>query len=161
MILSAETARYWADTIQVAMVSGGICVALPLTTVWMIVRYRTKSMERKMDILMKAVENGQQVDPALLTKVDGGKGRIKRNILNRLTYGSIAALVGVVLYVLPVILGPCNSVQNTQERNAPYFIFGAVFLAAGVGLLISYFVGRKMLAGEMAAEEAEISKGQK
>ena len=158
MILSAGTAKIWSEAILSFVIAGGICVALPITIVWMALRYRTKTMERKMDILMKAVENGQQIDPALLTKAESGKGMIKKNILNRLLYGIIAALAGVFLYLLPVFLGPCNNVLNTQTRNETYFFIGAFFLAIGIGLLTSYFVGRKMLAKEMTAEEAELSE---
>ncbi len=139
---------------------GGVCVVLPIWVVSLVMKARTRKMDRKMDILMKAVETGQQVDPALLVTAEEGNGKykLKKNILNRLAFGSIATLFGIILYLIPVILGPANSVPVTQGRNLPFFVIGAFCLAIGLGLLISYFVGRKMLAKEIEAEEAELAK---
>ena len=87
MILAANTAVYWTNMFETVVLIGGTCVALPIVIVWLVVRARTQKMNRKMDILMKAVENGQQVDPALLVtaEVGGGKYQLKKNLLNRLT----------------------------------------------------------------------------
>ena len=139
---------------------GGVCVVLPIWVVSLVMKARTRKMDRKMDILMKAVETGQQVDPALLVTAEEGNGKykLKKNILNRLAFGSIATLFGVILYLIPVLLGPAHSAQATQSRNVGFFVIGAFCLAIGLGLLISYFVGRKMLAKEIEAEEAELAK---
>ena len=139
---------------------GGVCVVLPIWVVSLVMKARTRKMDRKMDILMKAVETGQQVDPALLVTAEEGNGKykLKKNILNRLAFGSIATLFGVILYLIPVLLGPAHSASATQARNVGFFVIGAFCLAIGLGLLISYFVGRKMLAKEIEAEEAELAK---
>ncbi len=112
---------------------------------------RTRKMDRKMDILMASVEKGQQVDPALLVAAEEGNGKykLKRNILNRLVFGSIFSLLGAVLFIIPVLLGPSTSAIAAQKRNSAFFVIGAILLAVGAGLLISYFVGRKMLAKEI------------
>lgn len=139
---------------------GGVCVVLPIWVVSLVMKARTKKMDRKMDILMRVVETGQQVDPALLVTAEEGNGKykLKKNILNRLAFGSIATLFGVILYLIPVFLGPAQNVPVTQGRNIQFFVIGAFCLAIGLGLLISYFVGRKMLAKEIEAEEAELAK---
>lgn len=146
--------------LQILVSVGGTCVVLPIWVVTLVMKARTRKMDRKMDILMASVEKGQQVDPALLVAAEEGNGKykLKRNILNRLAFGSIFSLLGSVLFIIPVLLGPSTSAIATQSRNSAFFVIGAILLAVGAGLLISYFVGRKMLAKEIESEEAELAK---
>lgn len=146
--------------LQMLVSVGGICVVLPIWVVTLVMKARTRKMDRKMDILMASVEKGQQVDPALLVAAEEGNGKykLKRNILNRLAFGSIFSLLGAFLFIIPVLLGPSTSAIATHSRNSVFFVIGAILLAVGAGLLISYFVGRKMLAKEIEAEEAELAK---
>lgn len=138
----------------------GTCVIMPIWIISLIMKAVTRKMDRKMDVLMATVEKGQQIDPALLVAAEEGNGKykLKRNILNRLAFGSIFSLLGVILFIIPVLLGPGVHMLNTQQRNSAFFIVGAISLAIGAGLLISYFAGRKLLAKEMEAEETELVK---
>lgn len=160
MIFVMSNLHHLFNFLEMLVSVGGICVVLPIWVVTLVMKARTKKMDRKMDILMASVEKGQQVDPALLVAAEEGNGKykLKRNILNRLAFGSIFSLLGAVLFIIPVILGPSISAIATENRNMPFFIIGAIPLAIGIGLLISYFVGRKMLAKEMEAEEADLAK---
>ena len=157
MILAANTAIYWTNMFETVVIIGGICVALPIVIVWFVVKARTQKMNRKMDILMKAVESGQQVDPALLVtaEVGGGKYQLKKNILNRLTWGSIMSLLCIMSFLIPVFL---NRSDLSVEFKFTMYVIGGVSCAVGIGLLISYFVGQKMLAKEIEAEEAEMTQ---
>ena len=193
MILAANTAAYWTKMFETVVIIGGICVALPIVIVWFVVNARTQKMNRKMDILMKAVESGQQVDPALLVtaevgggkyqmkknrkmdilmkavengqqvdpallvtaEVGGGMYQLKKNILNRLTWGSIMSLLCIMSFLIPVFL---NRSDLSVEFKFTMYVIGGVSCAVGIGLLISYFVGKKMLAKEIEAEEAEMTQ---
>ena len=144
MILSTGSATeivpYVTTLIESIVAIGGVCVALPIVIVWMVVRARTQRMDKKMEILMKAVENGQQVDPALLVTAETGgkKNSLKKNILNRLLVGACLTISGMLAIVL-------------------FCIFGALIcLSVGIGFLISYFVGRNFLAKEIAIEEKQL-----
>ena len=156
MILAAYTAAYWTNMFETVVIIGGTCVALPIVIVWLVVRARTQKMNRKMDILMKAVESGQQVDPALLVTAETGEGKyqLKKNILNRLAWGSFLTLLGIILFMIPTL---CFA-DMLHTLKMTFITTGGVSCAAGVGMLISYFVGRKMLAKEMEAEEAEMTQ---
>ena len=153
MILSTETVRYLTNLIENLFIMGGICVALPITVVWLITRYRTKKMERKMDVLMKTVENGQQVDPALLTSMQEGEGkaRLKNNLLNRLASGIFFTLGGVSLIITMIV-----NYFVKEYLNMGVIFIGSVCASLGAGILVSYFVGRKLLAKEIEAEENTI-----
>ena len=157
MILAANTAFYWTSMFETVVLIGGTCVALPIVIVWLVVRARTRKMNRKMDILMKVVENGQQVDPALLVtaEVGGGMYQLKKNILNRLTWGSIMSLLCIMSFLIPVFF---NRSDLSVGFKLSMYVIGGGSCAVGIGLLISYFVGRKMLAKEMEEEEEEMTQ---
>ena len=153
MILStgsaAQVAFHVTDAIETIVSIGGVCVALPIVIVWMVVRARTQRMDKKMEILMKAVENGQQVDPALLVTAETGgkKNSLKKNILNRLLVGACLTISGMLAIVLFCIYG--------GVKIEPYLI-ALICLSVGIGFLISYFVGRNFLAKEIAIEEKQL-----
>lgn len=137
-----------ADLIQSVVAMLGICVALPITIVAMLTKSRSRKIDRKMDILEKAVENGLRVDPALLVVADEGDGKykLKKNLLNRLTFGIALTLVGGLLIVF------------SDVESLVFFItlIGIACSAIGLGLLVSYFVGRRMLAPEIKKEEEKL-----
>lgn len=45
-----------------------------------------------------------------------------------------------------------------DDTLAPLLIFGGISLAVGIALFIGFFVGRKMLAKEMEAEEKSLEQ---
>lgn len=152
MILStgsaAQVASHVTDALETIVTVGGVCVALPIVIVWMVVRARTQRMDKKMEILMKAVENGQQVDPALLVTAETGgrKNSLKKNILNRLLVGACLTILGVSAIILFCIYG--------NLKFEPYLV-AVICISVGTGFLISYFVGRNFLAKEIAIEEKQ------
>ena len=44
----------------------GICVVLPILVVWLNLRSKNLAIDKKAAVLMKAIENGMEVDPNLL-----------------------------------------------------------------------------------------------
>lgn len=157
MILStgsaAQVAFHVTDAIETIVAIGGVCVVLPIVIVWMVVRARTHSMDKKMEILMKAVENGQQVDPALLVTAQTGsrKYSLKKNILNRLLFGVIFSMAGLMLLIVTVLSG-----SKVIYMDKFSLLLSLLFISIGAGLLISYFIGRRLLAKEMEIEEKEL-----
>ena len=153
MILSTEgavnIAYYWSSLFETIVAVGGVCVALPIVIVWMVVRARTHRMDKKMEILMKAVENGQQVDPALLVTAETGgrKNSLKKNILNRLLIGACLTITGVSAIVLFCIYG---------DVKIEAYLIALICLSVGIGFLISYFVGRNFMAKECEIEEKQL-----
>ena len=157
MILSTQgavqIAYYWSSLLETIFIIGGVCVVLPIVIVWMVVRARTHRMDKKMEILMKAVENGQQVDPALLVtaQTGGRKYSLKKNILNRLLFGAIFSMAGLMLLIVTVL-----SASKVIYMDKVSLLLSLLFISIGAGLLISYFIGRRLLAKEMEIEEKEL-----
>ena len=141
--------------IEMFLSVGGVCIVLPIWIVTLVMKARTRKMDRKMDILMKAVESGQQVDPALLVTAEQGDGkyRLKKNLLNRLCVGIFLSIGGLLFGLTPLFVG-----LSYSNSNVEFLMISAVVFSVGIGFLVSYFVGRKMLAKEIEAEEAELAK---
>ena len=133
-----------------------ICVILPIVIVWLVVRARKHEMDKKTEIMLKAIESGAQVDPELFkTKQPRTRG-IKEDLLDKLTGACVTSFMGVAFLVVTVV-----DLYNPQLAKGLWFmkmspLAGAILLAVGIALFVSYFAGKKMLAKEIEAEEKNL-----
>ena len=128
-----------------------ICVVLPVAIVWIVMRTRQNETNRRTEIMLKAIEANADLDPFLFRDASVRK-RIKERLLGHLTGACITALPGIALLTIGII-------NVTVTGGEPYayrmIVAGALLLAVGIALFIVYFVGRKMMAKEIEAEENE------
>ena len=124
----------------------GVSVVLPVLIVWLVTRTRQNEINKKTEIMLKAIESGVAIDANLFNEQKGSK-TIKERFIMRLAGGCIFALMGIFFTVIGFL-----------NRDATTSIFGGVFFAIGIGLLIVFFVGKKMMAREMEAEAKEMEK---
>ena len=124
----------------------GVSVVLPVFIVWLVTRARQNEINKKTEIMLKAIESGVAIDANLFNEQKGSK-TIKERFIMRLAGGCIFALMGMFFTVIGFV-----------NRDATTGIFGGVFFAIGIGLLIVFFVGKKMMAREMEAEAKEMEK---
>ena len=128
------------------LVPVAICVILPIMIVWLVGRVRQNETNRKAEIMLKAIENGQSIDPEIFTS----KKRvapIKKDLLEKLNGACITTLMGLAFLGIYLVQGD----NGFFESYLPYA--AGAMLAVGIGLFISYFAGKKMLAKEIEAEE--------
>ena len=112
-----------------------ICVVLPVLIVFIVGRVR---------------QNGQSIDPELFKTSGPKKKTIKENLLEKLNGACITSLMGVAFLVIYLI-------QGTNGSFASYLPYAAgAMLAVGIGLFVSYFSGKKLLAKEIEAEEKDL-----
>ena len=121
-----------------------ICVVLPVMVVWLVTRANTRRTEKKMDVLMKAIENGTEIDPDMLVDINGGKST-KMKLVDKLGSGVMLTLMGLVFILLAAF--------NVLSFAAWGYYAGIPILAVGIGILVSYFFGMKFLKPEIEAEE--------
>lgn len=126
-----------------------ICVVLPVLIVLIIGLVRKNETNRKAEIMLKAIENGQSIDPELFQTVRK-KGSIKKDLLDKLNGACITSLLGLAFLIIYIFEG-----ENGFFENYLPYAAGAL-LAVGIGLFISYFAGKRMLAKEIEAEEREL-----
>ena len=129
-----------------------VCVVLPVMVVWLVNRTRQNEINRKADIMLKAIESGATID-ANFFKAQQENKSIKERLLKRLTGACIFTLTGLVFAVIG-LFNWTNLTENMSNDSAVIpMIFGGLFFAIGISLFVVFFVGRKMLAKEIEAEE--------
>ena len=132
----------------------GICVVLPVMLVWLVTRVRRNEIDKKTEVMLKAIESGATIDSDLFKEAPKKRKSTKERLLNRLICGCAASIIGAALTAIGII--PWMTLED--DYYAPLLIFGGISIAVGIALFIGFFVGRKMLAKEMEAEEKSLEQ---
>jgi hypothetical protein len=137
-----------------------ICVVLPVAIVWLVARTKQNETNRKAEIMLKAIESGAQVDMNQFSSPDKRKSpkTLKQELLDKLTGACITTFMGVAFLIWAFVgyFNPGFTEGRFFNHMAP--VAGGVLFAIGIGLFISYFVGKKMLAKEIEAEEKKLEQ---
>lgn len=136
-----------------------ICVVLPVLIVWLALRNRRHEVDRKTEVMLKAIEAGSAID-ANFFPTQRSKG-IKERMLSRLTAACVTSLLGIVFLAFGIFF--CNRFGwRMQDSPSPLLpVIGGILLAVGIALFICYYVGMKMLAKEIEAEEKMLESSDK
>jgi Flp pilus assembly protein TadB len=132
---------------QTLIVALAVCVILPVLIVWIALRARQNEVNRKADLLLKAMEAGIPIDQELLKPARKARS-VKQGLLDKLTGACVMTGMGAAFLLLHFI-APASLLSG-------YPGVGCIFIAIGIALFISYFVGKNMLAKEIEAEEKEL-----
>lgn len=138
---------------EVVLIPIFVCVVLPVTIVWLVTRVKQNETNRKAEVMLKAIENGASVDMQQFQTKKTAK-TIKQDLLEKFSGACITSLMGLAF--IGLYWGPGIPEGLFFEDMMP--VAGGVLLAVGIGLFISYFVGKKLLAKEMEAEEKKLSQ---
>ena len=130
----------------------GVCVVLPVMIVWLVNRTRQNDTNRKTEIILKAIEAGAPID-ANFFKAQNDTKTVKERLLKRLSGGCIFALIGIACEIIGIINMIKWDGATSNDSSVVPMVIGGICLAIGISLLIVFFVGRKMLAKEIDAEE--------
>ena len=133
----------------------GVCVVLPVTIVWLVVRARQNETNRKTEIMLRAIDSGATLDTEFFKLQQKGQKTIKERLLSKLTGASISSLMGVALIVLAIVLANSYAPNGWVFGDSPapvFAIIGGIIFAIGLALFAVFFIGMKMLAKEMEAE---------
>ncbi|MBO7575383.1 MAG: hypothetical protein J6S99_06215 [Bacteroidales bacterium] len=135
-----------------------VCVILPVTVVFIVGRTKQNEINRKTEVMIKAIENGAQIDPEMFKSTEQPKApkTLKQELVEKLTGGCVVSLMGLAfmtLFLIDLFMPEAHIMLGSWLPVA-----GGVMLAVGIGLLISYFAGKKILANEIKAEEEALKK---
>ncbi len=130
-----------------------VVVVLPVMVVWLVTRARLKKNEQNMAVLVKAIENGVDIDPALLVSETEGGRNTKMKLVRKLTTGVICAIIGLAVLICTQL----DAFEGVAGIEMLYII-GGVLIAVGAAYILAFFVGRKYLAPEIEAEEKKLQK---
>lgn len=137
------------ETLEDILISLGV-VALPVLIVAIIFRSVMAADRNRKEIILAALEKNPNLNVEdLVKRMNKSEKLIKEKLLAKLQRGCLCCLMGVAL----VLLYFFPSVQNEF-----LIITGTALIAIGIAFLVGYFVGRRMLAREMEAEEQSMNK---
>ena len=131
----------------------GVCVIMPIIVVWLNNRTSQNETNKKTEVLLKAIESGATIDPEYFKPQLKTKS-LKEKLLAKLTGACIATFMGLVIVVTDTMYDDISK-HNIGERQFYEFVFilGGIIFAVGIALLITFFVGKRMLAKEIKDEE--------
>lgn len=129
-----------------------VCVILPVTIVWIVMKAKKNEVNRKSEILLKAIESGVAIDTNLF-KTEQRHISTKERLLKRLTGACITTFIGIAFIISSCITWSRYG-DNIHADNTQFpLLIGCILLAVGIALFIVFFTGKKMLAKEIEAEE--------
>ena len=151
--------------LEFSTVIGAILFLLPLfmgcvlffLVIWMIIRNKRNETNKRAEVALAAIEKNPGIDvEELLKKVTPKQKSLKEKLVNKLQWGTMISLVGLVFIGFGAYIG----YEGGWDADDPVVttMFGSIILAVGVAFFINYFIAKKMLAKEIEAEERQLSQ---
>lgn len=128
-----------------AIVPVAVSCVMPIALMWLLMRASIKKSEQKANVMIKAIENGADVNPDVFRALTKQGRSTRMKLVNRLEAGVILTLIGLMF----VICAACGLGSFEQWGYYP----GIPLLAAGIGFLASFFFGMNFLKTQIEAEE--------
>ena len=134
------------------LVTIGCGCVLPIVAIWLGVRRRINETNSRTQIALAAIEKNPDMDiEEILKKVSRNGKLLKEKLLTKLLWGCLTTMFGVGLIGFGIYLS-ANNLGGTDDPMTAV-CFGLISLGVGIAFLINYFIGKKMLAKEIEAEE--------
>lgn len=139
---------FWLVQILVPI---GVAVVLPIAIVAIVFRSALASERNRKEIVLAVLEKNPDIDVEQLMKnLKKSNKLIKEKLIARLERGCACCLMGVAFLLLYFF--------EFMGRTDVPLIMGPALIAIGIAFLVSYFVGRRMLAQEMEAEQQNMKQ---
>ena len=127
------------------------CV-LPIVIFWLIIRDSMNKTNQRTQIVLAAIEKNPDMDiEELIKKISPKKKLLKEKLLSKLQTGNITTLLGIGFLVCALYADYMGGMNSKDLRML--YLAGIILLVVGGAFLRNYFVGKKMLAKEIEAEE--------
>ena len=125
---------------------------LPIVAILAVVRKKMNDTNQRTQIVLAAIEKNPEMDiEELLKKISAKPRLLKEKLLTKLLWGCLATLLGIGLMGTGAWMGYVGG--SVPDDIYAVVCFGLIALGVGIAFMINYFVGKKMLAKEMEAEE--------
>lgn len=147
------------NPISEILVPIAVCCVLPIMIVWFVIRKKMNDTNQRTQIVLAAIEKNPEMDiEELLKKISAKPRLLKEKLLTKLLWGCLATLLGIGLMGTGAWMGYVGgSVPNDIYAAV---CSGLIALGVGIAFLVNYFVGKKMLAKEIEAEERRMAEQQ-
>ena len=117
--------------------------------VWFYYRYKKLQEYQRTDLMMKALEKSDNPDEVLRNMQKPQKS-LRERLVARAGWGWGLTIVGAILVLMPFVYGIVmvsngGIWEDVFDDAGPFSFIGAVPLGIGLGFLLSYHAGKKML----------------
>lgn len=131
----------------------GVCVVLPVLVIWIYYKYQSKMMETRSAVVMKALEKDASANVReLMEMLHAEKPSSENKGLYKLIWGWLTAVIGVGALFVSVV-EYCHAMLF-NDFVISFSLIGFPSLGVGIGLLTSYYEGRR-IRREEASEETD------
>ena len=118
---------------------------MPIAITALIARVIAKRSEHRMNVMIKAIENGADIDQNALMGIKSKVKSTRMELVNRLGSGVVFTVMGL-MFVLSAAFGLSSFPSWGYYPGFP-------LLAVGIGLLVSFFYGRMYLKSQIEEED--------
>jgi len=151
-----ESYAIWSELFDNLVPIACGCV-LPIVFIWLETRRKINESRDRMQIITTAIEKNPDMDiEELMKKISPKKKSLKEKLLSKLLWGCITTFLGISFLACAVYVDYMGGMSSNDLRML--YLAGAIILGVGVAFLINYFVGKKMLAKELEAEQNNLTK---
>lgn len=131
-----------------------LCV-LPIVIAFLNTRRKMNETDVRKQIVLAAIEKNKETDvEELLKKMAPKQKLLKEKLLSKLLWGCIFTFLGFGIFGCAFWIDCCGG-ANPDHLFMVYSVGGILF-AIGLAFIIYYFVGKKVLAKELEAEEKKM-----
>ena len=129
-------------------------MAALIVMVFFSIRYKTNKLNMRERIVTAMIEKNADVDiEEFLKKLSPKKRLLKEKLLAKLHVGCVLSFGGIALLGFAVFVDYRGGIVTSNLIIV--YLLGIILLAMGIAFFINYFVGKKMLAKEIEAEESK------
>ena len=118
---------------------------MPITIMALIARIYVKKSEHRMEVMIKAIENGAELDQNALMGLKSKVKSTRKELVSRLGSGIMFTVLGL-MFILSAAFGLSSFPSWGYYPGFP-------LLAVGIGLLVSFFYGKKYLKSQIEDED--------
>ena len=130
---------------------------LPIVIIWLIVRQKINETNARTQIALAAIEKNPDMDIEDVLKKISTKGKLlKEKLLAKLLWGCLTILLGIGLIGTGAWMGYVGG--SVPDEIYAVVCSGLIALGVGIAFLVNFFVGKKMLAKEIEAEEKSVTE---
>lgn len=131
--------------IVTALIPITVSGVMPIAITALIARAYAKRSEHRMNVMIKAIENGAELDQNALMGIKSKVKSTRMELVNRLGSGVVFTVMGL-MFVLSAAFGLSSFPSWGYYPGFP-------LLAVGIGLLVSFFYGRVYLKSKIEEED--------
>ena len=161
---------YYLDQIFDTLEPIAIFVVMPIVIVYMFLRYRRYELNKRTDVMLKAIECGVPMDSPIIqqmipTAVSAEK-RDKRKVQRTLVASIIVIAVGLLPFLIGLKLAftDFSTIEIEELSDSDKFAYatlgiafllGLFLLIIGISLLVIYFVRKRAYEKEQAESNGD------